>query len=128
MDMIQIGAFAVAGILLAVQFKSGKAEYSIYISLVLSLAVFLYLLPYMGTVLDAIRTIEGYIETDVAFFGTLVKMIGITYIAEFSAGICRDAGYQAIAVQIETCGKLFVLMLGIPVLMALLETIREFLP
>lgn len=127
-DMLQIGIMGVAGVLLAVQFKSGKAEYGIYISIVLSLMIFLSVLPYLETVIEAIRTIGSYIQTDIAFFGTLIKMIGITYIAEFSAGICRDAGYQAIAVQIETFGKLFVLVLGIPVLMALLEAIREFLP
>ena len=57
----------------------------------------------------------------------MLKMIGITYIAEFSSGICKDAGYQTIAGQIEIFGKLTILTLGMPVLMALLETIREFL-
>ncbi len=128
MDMMQIGAIGVAGVLLAVQFKSGKEEYGIYISIILSVLIFLAVIPYMEAIMEAVRTIEGYIQTDVAFFGTLIKMIGITYIAEFSSGICRDAGYQAIAVQIEIFGKLFVLVLGLPVLLTLLETIREFLP
>lgn len=127
MDMIQVGAVAVSGVLLAVQFKSGKSEYGIYISIVLGLIIFLSVVPYLEMIVEAIRTIGSYIQTDTAFFGTLIKMTGITYIAEFSSGICRDAGYQAIAVQIEIFGKIFVLVLGLPVLMALLETIREFL-
>ena len=57
----------------------------------------------------------------------MLKMIGITYIAEFSSGICRDAGYQTIASQIEIFSKLTILALGMPVLLALLETIQEFL-
>ena len=57
----------------------------------------------------------------------MLKMIGITYIAEFSSGVCRDAGYQTIAVQIEIFSRLTILALGMPVLLALLETIREFL-
>ena len=40
MDVIQIGILGVAGALLAVQFKSGKTEYGIYISLALSLFIF----------------------------------------------------------------------------------------
>ena len=54
-------------------------------------------------------------------------MLGVTYIAEFSSGICRDAGYQTIAQQIEIFGKLTILVLSLPVLLALLETIGEFL-
>ena len=55
---------------------------------------------------------------------TMFKMIGITYIAEFSSGICKDAGYQTLAGQIEIFGKLTILVLGLPVLLALLQTIR----
>ena len=54
-------------------------------------------------------------------------MVGITYIGQFSAGICRDAGHQATAGQIELFCKLSVMVLSIPVLMALLDTIQEFL-
>ena len=78
-------------------------------------------------IIDALRTIANYINMDTAYIGTLIKMLGITYVAEFSAGICKDAGYQTIALQIEIFGKLAVLVLSMPVLMALLNTIKEFL-
>ena len=77
-----------------------------------------------------IRTVEqigSYINLDAGYLGTMLKMVGITYIAEFSSGICRDAGYQTIAVQIEIFSRLTILALGMPVLLALLETIQEFL-
>ena len=51
----------------------------------------------------------------------------LTYVAEFSSGICKDAGYQTIAGQIEIFGKLAVMLLSLPILMTLLNTIREFL-
>ncbi|MFQ6961338.1 MAG: SpoIIIAC/SpoIIIAD family protein, partial [Clostridium sp.] len=43
------------------------------------------------------------------------------------SSVCKDAGYQSFAVQIEIFSKLTILSLGMPVLLALLETIREFL-
>ena len=64
---------------------------------------------------------------DPEYFLTLIKLIGITYIGQFSAGICKEAGYQATAAQSELFCKFSVLVLSIPVLMALLETIQEFL-
>ena len=54
-------------------------------------------------------------------------MIGITYIAEFSAGICKDAGYGALGTQIEIFGKLSILAVSMPILLALLETLKVFL-
>ena len=71
--------------------------------------------------------IAGYIDLAPAYTGMLIKMLGITYVAEFSSAICRDAGYQTIAQQIEIFGKAVVLVLGLPVILALLEMIRDFL-
>ena len=111
MDMVQIGVLGVAGALLAIQFKSGKAEYGIYISIALSLIIFFSVLGQLQTIIDALKTVGEYIRVDHLYIGTLVKMLGVTYIAEFSSGICKDAGYQTIALQIEIFGKLAVLIL-----------------
>ena len=127
MNMVQIGVIGVVWTLLAVQFKSGKSEYGIYISVVLSLFIFFCIISRLNIIVDMMCTISSYINMDTAYIGTLIKMLGITYVAEFSSGICKDAGYQTIAVQIEIFGKLAVLVLSMPVLMALLETIKEFL-
>lgn len=127
MNMLKVGILGVAGVLLAIQFKSGKAEYGIYISIALSLAIFYGVFGQLRYLTELIRDIENYIEIDHSYITTLLKMLGITYIADFSSAICKDAGYQAIAAQIEIFGKLTVMVLSMPVLYALLNTIREFL-
>ena len=57
----------------------------------------------------------------------VLKMLGITYVGQFSAGICKDAGYSSIAGQIELFARLSVLAVSMPVLLALLETVHDFL-
>ena len=57
----------------------------------------------------------------------LMKMMGVTYLADFTASLCKDAGYSAIAAQVEFFGKVSLLTLSLPVLTALLETIDAFL-
>ena len=81
----------------------------------------------LGIFIRTVEQITSYINLDAEYLATLFKMIGVTYIAEFSAGICRDAGYQTLAGQIEIFGKLTILVMGLPVLLALLQTIQEFL-
>lgn len=54
-------------------------------------------------------------------------MIGITYVAEFASGLCRDAGYASVGAQIEMFGKFSIMAVSMPILLALIETIEGFL-
>lgn len=127
MSMVQVGIIGVVGAVLAVQLKGGKAEYGIYISVAVSIVLFSFIVDRLGIFISTVDQIASYINMEAGYLSAMLKMIGITYIAEFSSGICRDAGYQTIAGQIEIFAKLTILALGMPVLLALLETIREFL-
>lgn len=127
MSMIQVGIIGVIAAVLAVQLKGGKAEYGIYVSVAAGIILFSFIVDRLSIFVRTLEQIASYIDMDAGYLGIMLKMIGITYIAEFSSGICRDAGYQTMAGQIEIFGKLTILALGMPVLTALLETIREFL-
>ena len=127
MNSIQIALLGVVGTLLALQFKSGKSEYGIYVSLAVSLFLFLCMLSRLEIFVRTVKKIANYIKLDAGQMSILLKMDGVTYVAEFASGICKDAGYQNIAVQIEIFTKLTILAIGMPVLLALLELIGDFL-
>ena len=127
MNSIQIALLGVVGTLLALQFKSGKSEYGIYVSLAVSLFLFLCMLSRLEIFVRTVKKIADYIKLDAGQMSILLKMAGVTYVAEFASGICKDAGYQNIAGQIEIFTKLTILAIGMPVLLALLELIGDFL-
>ena len=127
MNSIQIALLGVVGTLLALQFKSGKSEYGIYVSLAVSLFLFLCMLSRLEIFVQTVKKFADYIKLDAGQMSILLKMAGVTYVAEFASGICKDAGYQNIAVQIEIFTKLTILAIGMPVLLALLELIGDFL-
>ncbi len=127
MSVLQIGIIGVIGALLAIQFKSGKSEYGIYMGVGASILLFSCIVDRLEIFIRTVEQISHFIKADMSYISTMMKMIGITYIAEFSSSICKDAGYQTIAVQIAIFSKLTILALGMPVLLALLETIQEFL-
>lgn len=127
MNSIQIALLGVVGTLLALQFKSGKSEYGIYVSLAVSLFLFLCMLSRLEIFVRTVKKIADYIKLDAGQMSILLKIAGVTYVAEFASGICKDAGYQNIAVQIEIFTKLTILAIGMPVLLSLLELIGDFL-
>ena len=81
----------------------------------------------LQVVMETIRKIEQYTGIDVAMLKILVKLMGITYVAEFASGICKDAGFSAIGSQIEMFAKFSIMAVSVPVLLTLLETIEGLL-
>ncbi|NCB91288.1 MAG: stage III sporulation protein AD [Clostridia bacterium] len=127
MEIIRISVIGIAGVFLAILVKEVKPEYSFYVTLAAGLMILFLAVGKLSYLLEAIKSIQEYIPVETAYMNILLKMIGITYIGQFSAGICKDAGYSAIASQVELFGRLAVLAVSMPVLTALLETIHEFL-
>ncbi len=127
MTVIAMAAVGLTAVLLSVQLKALKGEYGVYLSAAACLFIFSYGIRKMETILAGIRQIEEYIQINQVYLTVLIKIIGIAYIAEFSAGICRDSGYSAIGTQIEIFGKLSILAVSMPIILALLETLGGFL-
>ena len=127
MSVLTIGILGIAGALLAVELKGLKGEYGIYLVAAVGLVIFFYGVTKLKTVIETIRQVQSYIRLNRMYLEVLLKMIGITYIAEFSSGICKDAGYGSLGSQIEIFGKLSVLAVSMPILLALLDTVQQFL-
>lgn len=127
MDIIKIALIGISSVILAAQFKNSRFEYSVYIIAVAIIIIFYIALSKFQLVVDTINKIGEYLKLNTVYIDVLLKIIGITYIAEISSGICKDAGYQGIASQIEIFAKLSILAVSMPIVLALLETISQFL-
>ena len=126
-EIIKIGILGLAGVLLAIQFKTLKPEYATYIGLGLGVLIMGYTLGQFQTLVGSIETLQKYFSGAESYLTILVKVIGITYICEFCAGICKDAGYGSIADQIEILGKISVMFAGVPIIMAVIQTLDKLI-
>lgn len=124
---MKVAFLGIAGVLLAMQFRGSKPEYATYIGLAVSIIIFCFCLRQVENVTAQFARIKDYLNGAEGYLAILLKVIGITYICEFSSDICRDAGYQAVAGQIDVLGKLTVMFAGLPVLFAVIEQIQSFL-
>ena len=127
MTVVTIAIVGITAVMLAVQMKSINGEYGTYLVMAAGCFIFFYGVSKMESILDAMRRIQEFIRINHVYLNTLIKMTGITYIAEFASGICKDAGYGALGGQIEIFGKLSILAVSMPIVLALLETIQWFL-
>ena len=127
MNILTVGAAGIAAVLLAVWMKGVRGEYALYVVIAAQLCFLFYGIGRLKEILDIIRQMESYIKIRPVYLVTLLKMTGVTYAAEFASGICKDAGYGALGKQIEIFGKLTILAVSMPVLLALFGTLDQIL-
>jgi stage III sporulation protein AD len=126
-NMIRIAIVGIAAILLAIMFKKGKEEYSLYISIGACILILMWGISKLEVIFDAIDQLQGYIRMNKSYVTILIKIIGITYVTEIASSLCKDTGYSAIAEQIELVGKLTILAISMPIMLAILDTIDNLL-
>lgn len=126
MEIIKIAAVGIIGVLIALQFKSHKPEYGTYIGIGICILIFGYAVQSLGALVGQLTGLQKYMEVGQGYLGILLKVIGITYICEFSASICKDAGYQSVASQIELLGKVAVMFSGLPIIFAVIQQLEGF--
>lgn len=127
MDIVKVAVVGIIAAILAIKLKGFSPEYGIYISLAACLFILYYAMGQLKIIVEFIEKICSYISFNSVYLKILLKLVGITYVCEFAQSLCKDAGYAAIAGQIEIVGKLSVLIVSMPIIMALLETLETFL-
>lgn len=119
--IVGIALLATMLIVLTRQFKS--AETGVLIALGVGAAIFLFLVDKIVQVIDIVEELAARADINRFYLSTVLKVIGIAYITEFGAQICRDAGESAVASKVELAGKVLIMILAIPIIAAVLETI-----
>ncbi|MCC2325273.1 stage III sporulation protein AD [Bacillus wiedmannii] len=122
-----VGLGLVATFLAAVLNQHKSSITSLFIVFVGSV-MFLLLIDQIHSILQMIERVASEAKVSNVYVETLLKIIGIAYIAEFGAQITKDAGQGAIASKIELAGKILILVMAIPILTVVIETILGFLP
>ena len=127
MDIIRVSMLGMCGVIMGFFLKGTRAEYTAFITMGIGIMILGLAVGKLEYLFQSVSQLKDMLPVSQEYFATLIKMIGVTYIGQFSAGICKDAGHQSTAAQIELFCKLSVMVLSMPVLMALLNMIQEFL-
>lgn len=127
MEILQIVAIGLIATILVITLKQQKPELAIHISIAAGLFIFFLIVGKLGSIIDVVNKMVQKAQIDTVYLSTLFKIIGIAYITEFGADICRDAGEGAIASKIELGGKVIIMVMALPILAGLMEVILNIM-
>ncbi|NLC10718.1 MAG: stage III sporulation protein AD [Firmicutes bacterium] len=128
MEIGQVVALGVIATIIILVIKEYRPDLARQLSIAAGIIILLFLLDYLRTVLNVITEVILRADMNIFFLQILFRIVGVAYIAEFGAQVCRDAGENTIASKIELAGKIFILALAIPIIISVMETILNFVP
>ncbi|WP_307150937.1 stage III sporulation protein AD [Robertmurraya andreesenii] len=127
-EIIQIVGIALVSTFLALIVKEQKPNFAFLLIVFVGCSIFLFLIDQIYAVIHMLEVIAINAKINIIYVETILKIIGIAYIAEFASQITKDAGQGAIASKIELAGKILILAMAIPILTVLIETIIQLIP
>jgi len=128
MEIFQIVAIGLVAAILSVLIKNDKPEIGMYISLVAGIIIFLFIAAKLQSVIEILSQLANKINIDSIYLSTILKIVGIAYIAEFGAQVCKDAGEGVMASKIEFSGKILIMVMAVPILVSLMDLIINMVP
>lgn len=119
--------FGLVTTIIIVTVKQQRPDIALLISLAGGTVILIFVVSSLSVVIETISNLFNKSNMDPVYITTILKVIGIAYLADFGAQLCKDAGESAIAAKIELGGKILILLLAIPILTALMELILKIL-
>lgn len=128
MEIVPVVAFGVVAAIFVLFIRQNRPEIAQLLSLAAGVVIVVFVFGYLGMIVDVITELALDAGLNTVFLKILFRVIGVAYLSEFGAQICRDAGEGSIAGKIEFAGKLIILVIAVPVIIAVLESILGFMP
>lgn len=128
MEIVKIITIGLIAGLIVVLLKNEKPEIAMQVSLAAGIVIFLLMISKLTLVIQAMQEIANRININVVYLNTILKIVGIAYLASFGVEICKDSGQHSIAGKIEFAGKILIITLAIPILMAVMDMIIKIMP
>ncbi|HBE80423.1 MAG TPA: stage III sporulation protein AD [Firmicutes bacterium] len=107
--------------------RKERPEIAVVLAIAAAGLILASLLKSIGQIVTVFESLAIKSQFNLEYLKLVVKIVGLAYLAGFAAQICKDAGEGSMAAKIELAGKIFILSLGIPIIVGLLDLILKIL-
>lgn len=128
MEIAQVVVVGFIATILVVTIRQTRPELGMQLSIVAGILILMFLIPKLVYVVDFFGNMSREAQIDVSYLNVVLKVIGVAYLTEFGAQVCRDAGEGAIATKVELAGKIVILLLALPVITGILDLVFRLIP
>lgn len=123
-DIVKVVVIGLFTAIMVILLKNTKSELTIPLTIMGCIMIFGILTDRLASVINSLSGIYGSANLSGEEAVTLMKIMGIAYVTEFASSTCKDAEQTAIAGKIELAGRIFIVLLALPLAVKLLSTLK----
>lgn len=127
MTIIKVIGLAVLGMVCAGLLKEIKPSFAIFVGVITGLVILFSLIPELKQLINEFNKIAELANVDTSLILTIIKIIGIGYLAEFTASLADDYGVSTIGKKVLLAGKILIMVLAIPIISNVILSIGSIL-
>jgi len=127
-EILQLAGIGLLATVLILIVREQKPVFAYMLAVFVGAAIFLELIGNIDSVVSMLEDLADRSGVPSVYLKTMLKVIGVAYIAEFAAQIVRDAGLESVAGKIEFAGKMLILVMAVPIIGVMIETVLNLLP
>ncbi len=127
MEIFRIAAIGIITALCVLVLRENRSDIATLIGITGGVIILLSLIDYFTQIFDFLKQLIDKAGIDGGVIKALVKIVGIGYVAEFSAGIVEESGSKALAEKIALGGKVIIFIMSIPIIKLLFEIVSSML-
>ncbi|HZK85408.1 MAG TPA: stage III sporulation protein AD [Desulfosporosinus sp.] len=128
MEIWQIVGLALIVTVISIVLKQIRPEIALQLSILAGASIFILVMSKIKVIVDLLQSLADQANISSYYLLIVLKIVGVAYLAEFGAQICRDAGEGALASKIELAAKVSVIGLSIPIIVAITESLVRLVP
>lgn len=116
----------VAGVLV-ITIKQKQPEIALQVSIIAGLIIFIYVIDYIVIAIDYVKDLVNKYNIPYESITVVLKIIGIAYICEFGVQVLKDSGENSLASKVEIAGRVFIVVLSLPILSSFMTMVLGML-
>ncbi len=127
MIVLRIVGIGIVTMILSLLIRQYRPEMAVAVSVCGAVLILSMCVPYLSSVIEMFKDIANGAGVNLSHIEIVLKIIGISYICQFAADICKDAGEASVAGKIELGGKIVIITLSMPIIYNLLDLVRDII-
>lgn len=119
--MIKVVGIVLTALIINIVLKNYSKEFIFLINIVCTIIIFTLISKDLKGIVDRLTSISNEISVLLPYIKIMLKILGISMIAQLLSDLCRDNGENTLANQTELSAKIIILVTALPLFTTIMD-------